>query len=116
MILMVTRRTGRFLGLPAMLVVAALLSGFVTRAVYLPGPAPASSQPLAPEFGERSLPAVVLLLNHRPDGKTVYGAGLVIDGEGRVLTNFHVVEGAVSLGAMLYDPRRTSYTAFDGGL
>ena len=29
-----------------MLAAAAILSGFVTRAVYLPAPAPASSQPL----------------------------------------------------------------------
>jgi S1-C subfamily serine protease len=99
-----------------MLASAALVSGFVTRAVYVPASAPASSQPLTSGWTERVLPAVVLLLNHRPDGKTLYGAGLVLDGEGRVLTSLHVVDGAASLGAMTYDPRRTSYTALDGGL
>jgi S1-C subfamily serine protease len=116
MILRVTQRPGGFWGLLVMLASAALLSGFVTRAVYVPAPAPASSQPLTAGWTQRILPAVVLLLNRRPDGKTVYGAGLVLDGEGRVLTSLHVVEGAASLGAMTYDPERTSYTAFDGGL
>jgi len=86
----------------------------VTRVVYIPEPA--ESQPLASGWSDRVLPAVVLLLNHRPNGSTVYGAGLVLDGEGRVLTSLHVVAGSASLGAMMYDSRRTSYTAFDGGL
>jgi serine protease Do len=61
------------------------------------------------------LPAVALIVNHRVDGRTGYGAGVLLD-RGRVLTNLHVVSYAVSLQAMLYDPDRPSYTALDGGL
>ncbi len=68
------------------------------------------------EVVESALPAVVLLLNTRPDGTTTYGAGLILGKDGRVLTNYHVIEGAKSLGAMLYKPGRISYTPMDGGL
>jgi hypothetical protein len=64
---------------------------------------------------ERTLPAVVLVLNTQPDGQTVYGAGLLIE-PSLVLTSQHVVSGAMTLGAMLYRPGRTSYTLMDGGL
>jgi hypothetical protein len=63
----------------------------------------------------RSMPAVVLLLNTQADGRTLYGAGLLIE-PGLVLTSQHVVAGASKLGAMLYRPGRTSYTPMDGGL
>jgi hypothetical protein len=71
-----------------------------------------------PKFAElvaRSMPAVVLLLNTQADGAVKYGAGLLV-GNGLVLTSQHVVADAKSLGAMLYEPRRTSYTPMDGGL
>ncbi len=68
------------------------------------------------EVVDSALPAVVLLLNTRPDGTTTYGAGLILGKDGRVLTNYHVIEGAKSLGAMLYKPGRVSYTPMDGGL
>src|SRR6185295_14807798 len=84
-------------------------------------PAPATSrQTLAdePKFAElvaRSMPSVVLLLNTQSDGAVKYGAGLLIE-RGLVLTSQHVVADAKTLGAMLYDSRRTSYTPMDGGL
>jgi hypothetical protein len=84
-------------------------------------PAPAASKPsLAdePKFAElvaRSMPSVVLLLNTQSDGAVKYGAGLLIE-RGLVLTSQHVVADAKTLGAMLYDARRTSYTPMDGGL
>src|SRR5215471_16465477 len=68
-----------------------------------------------PVIVERSMPAVVLLLNTQADGSTVYGAGLLIE-PGLVLTSQHVVAGATKLGAMLYRAGRTSYTPMDGGL
>jgi trypsin-like peptidase len=74
------------------------------------------AEPAMVEVVERALPAVVLLLNYKPDGTTTYGAGLIIGKDGRVLTNHHVIAGAKSLGAMLYKPGRTSYTPMDGGL
>jgi len=88
-----------------------------------PQAAPASSkitgdaaEPAMVEVVERALPAVVLLLNYRPDGTTTYGAGVIVGKDGRVLTNHHVIAGAKSLGAMLYKPGRISYMPMDGGL
>jgi len=75
-----------------------------------------AAEPAMVEVVERALPAVVLLLNTRADGSTSYGAGLILGKDGRVLTNHHVIEGAKSLGAMLYKPGRVSYTPMDGGL
>jgi S1-C subfamily serine protease len=65
---------------------------------------------------EKSLPGVVLLINYRPDGKVGYGAGIIVDDGGRVLTNLHVVANAQNLAALLFDPERVSYTPEDGGL
>lgn len=65
---------------------------------------------------ERALPGVVLIVNQRADGKVGFGSGILLDGEGRVLTNMHVIADAASLGAMLYDAKRTSYIPADGGL
>lgn len=65
---------------------------------------------------KKALPGVVLLLNQRTDGKLGFGAGVLIDDHGLVLTNLHVVANANSLGAMFYDAARTSYTPMDGGL
>ena len=75
-----------------------------------------AAEPAMVEVVERALPAVVLLLNTRADGTTTYGAGLILGKDGRVLTNHHVIEGARSLGAMIYKPGRISYTPMDGGL
>ncbi len=82
---------------------------------------PASSR--LPPRGDASLaeliadamPGVVLLVNFREDGSQRFGAGAVLEG-GVVLTNLHVVEGAKTLGAMIYDPKRTTYSPLDGGL
>lgn len=65
---------------------------------------------------KRALPGVVLLLNQRADGKLGFGSGVLLDEHGLVLTNLHVVANASSLGAMLHDPSRVSYTPMDGGL
>lgn len=62
------------------------------------------------------MPGVVLLVRQLPNGKTGYGAGLLVDDSGTVLTNLHVVSGATALGALMYDEARTSYTSLDGGL
>lgn len=66
-------------------------------------------------WADRVLPAVVLLLAHHPDGRVVYGAGILV-GPGRALTSLHVVGGAERIAAMLHDPARESYTVLDGGL
>ncbi|HNH46460.1 MAG TPA: trypsin-like peptidase domain-containing protein, partial [Myxococcota bacterium] len=64
---------------------------------------------------QNSLPAVVLLVVDRPEGQG-YGSGSLLDDEGRVLTNLHVVQGATSLRALLWEPDRPSWSAMDGGL
>src|SRR5438874_596150 len=119
-------RTGSFARLAV--VVVAGLAACTTRArsvaprlASAPVAAPAARPPQwadEPKFAElvaRSMPAVVLLLNTQADGSVKYGAGLLIE-RGLVLTSQHVVADAKSLGAMLYEPRRTSYTPMDGGL
>lgn len=77
---------------------------------------PPLAEPAMVEAATRALPAVVLLLNTKPDGTTTYGAGLIVGSDGRVLTNHHVIAGAKSLGAMIYKAGRVSYTPMDGGL
>ena len=62
-----------------------------------------------------TLPGVVLLVSRHADGAIGFGAGIVIDDEGGVLTNLHVVADG-TLGALLYDPKRVSYIPQDGGL
>jgi S1-C subfamily serine protease len=74
------------------------------------------SQRAAVDILKRALPGVVLLLNQRSDGKLGFGSGVLLDDHGHVLTNLHVVANASSLGAMLHNPSRVSYTPMDGGL
>ena len=62
------------------------------------------------------LPGVVLIVNRTADGTIGFGSGIVVDDDGLVLTNLHVVAGGDSLGALLYDPKRVSYIPQDGGL
>ncbi len=90
-----------------------------SRLASAPAQAPArptlADEPKFAELVARSMPSVVLLLNTQSDGSVKYGAGLLIE-RGLVLTSQHVVADAKTLGAMLYEPRRTSYTPMDGGL
>lgn len=69
-----------------------------------------------PDLVTASLPGVVLLVRGNPDGTIGYGAGVLIDEHGTILTNLHVVANATTLGAMFYDPERRSYIPDDGGL
>ena len=84
-------------------------------AAVLPGKASVLDEPKFAEVVARSMPAVVLLLNTQADGSVKYGAGLLLE-HGLVLTSQHVVADVKTLGAMLYEARRTSYTPMDGGL
>lgn len=70
----------------------------------------------------RTLPGVVLVVNERPDGVTVFGSGILVS-EDRALTNGHVIDNgddpaASSISVMLYDPNRPSHggLAEEGGL
>jgi len=84
-------------------------------AAVAPAKASVAEEPKFAEVVARSMPAVVLLLNTQADGSVKYGAGLLLE-RGLVLTSQHVAADAKTLGAMLYEPRRTSYTPMDGGL
>ncbi len=59
---------------------------------------------------------VVIVLAHRADGQTGFGSGVLLAGNGDIITNRHVTDGATSLGVLFYDPKRPSYAAEDGGL
>lgn len=63
-----------------------------------------------------ALPAVVLVVTQRPDGKIGYGSGLVVGQPRRVLTNAHVITDATQLRVMTWDPKRTTYIPQEGGL
>ncbi len=67
----------------------------------------------SPSAARRS---VVVIIAHRSDGKTGFGAGVLLQANGDIITNRHVVEGASSLGVLFYDPKQRSYAAEDGGL
>jgi len=65
---------------------------------------------------EESPASVVLVVAELDGGGTSYGAGVVVDGSGHAVTNWHVLRNAHALRAMLYQRGRTSYTPMDGGL
>ncbi len=64
----------------------------------------------------QSLHGVVLLVTDLGGGLASYGSGVVVDEQGDVVTNLHVLEGAKAVRALVYDPDRPSYAAIDGGL
>src|SRR5258708_10719686 len=74
-----------------------------------------TEEPDYADIAARSMPAAVLLLTTTRAGNVMYGAGMLLE-HGMVLTSQHVIADAKSLGVMLYEPRRTSYTPMDGGL
>lgn len=108
---MKTRR-GIALGLCAVLATSAGCSR-LRRTEKAPDAAAAKS---TEELLAGVLPGVVLLVNRHDDGAIGFGAGIVVDDDGLVLTNLHVVAGGASLGGLLYDPKRVSYVPQDGGL
>jgi len=69
-----------------------------------------------PTIIEASLPGVVLLVGEDRSGSLHYGAGVLLDGAGGVLTSLHVVEQIDELYGLLYASDRTSYSTLDGGL
>ncbi|MBK7864009.1 MAG: trypsin-like peptidase domain-containing protein [Archangiaceae bacterium] len=86
------------------------LDGWSSKAVGTPGDRPLT------EVVSEALPSVVLIVSSKGDGKTTYGAGLVLGPGSLVLTNLHVLGDQKSIGVMLYAPDRVSYTPMDGGL
>jgi S1-C subfamily serine protease len=54
---------------------------------------------------EAAAPSVVELIVHRADGSTDTGAGFFVDSDGHVVTNSHVVDGAMSVDVSLADGR-----------
>src|SRR5262245_59233963 len=86
------------------------LDGWSLRSVGSP-----SDRPLAQVVNE-ALPSVVLIVSSRGDGKTTYGAGLILGPGSLVLTNLHVLGDQKTIGVLLYSPERVTYTPMDGGL
>jgi S1-C subfamily serine protease len=67
------------------------------------------------ELGQ-SLYGVVLLVVSLEGGLASYGSGVVVDDQGTVVTNLHVVDKGIGVHALTYDPDKPSYAAVDGGL
>ncbi len=65
---------------------------------------------------QRGLFGTVLLVTTLDKGLASYGSGVVLNKEGLILTNLHVLDGARAVYALPYDPDKPSYTAVDGGL
>jgi len=86
------------------------LDGWQASSVGTPGDLPLE------QVVQQALPSVVLVVNHRDDGKVGYGAGLLLGPNAQVLTSLHVVQHAQSLAVVLYRPDFVSYTPMDGGL
>ncbi len=85
-----------------------------------PTPAAAeASQPGAPgwsEVVEAAMPSVVLILAEREGEPGRFGAGIVMDQTGRVLSNHHIVAQADRLTVLAYEPGRLSYSPLEGGI
>ncbi len=86
------------------------LDGWSSAAVGTPGDRPLS------EVVNEALPSVALIVSSKGDGKTTYGAGLILGPGSLVLTNLHVLGDQKQIGVLLYAPNRLTYTPMDGGL
>jgi hypothetical protein len=100
----------------SMKLLLSLMGSFVLASCARTQAAQGPSKPSTVDLVKAALPGIVLLLNNRPDGKVGFGTGLILDEHGLVVTNLHVVANARSIGAMLYDPARPTYSVMDGGL
>ncbi len=76
----------------------------------------ASTKTSLSSLAERGRSGVVLILNYKPDGTTTFGAGLIINDDGGIVTNSHVIDGANAVGVLLFRADRTTYSPLDGGL
>ncbi len=76
----------------------------------------ATAKPSLASLAERGRSGVVLILNYKPDGTTTFGAGLIINDDGGIVTNSHVIDGANAVGVLLFRADRTTYSPLDGGL
>ena len=92
-----------------------------------PGPAAGRSSPASPlrpldttgqpivRVVDRVRPAVVNVRAELGDaGQEAEGTGFIVDSDGIVVTNFHVVEGAVALHVITADGRRVAARAIGG--
>src|SRR5262245_59101451 len=78
--------------------------------------APSPAAPSPSPSPDARLDGVVLLLRTTQDDKLGYGAGVLLDDDGLVLTALHVVAGGKDLRALTYDATKPLYTAADGGI
>ena len=66
---------------------------------------PLYDEPAVISLFEAAAPSVVELIVHRADGSTDTGTGFFVDSDGHVVTNSHVVDGAMSVDVSLADGR-----------
>ena len=64
---------------------------------------------------DRAMHGVVLLVTDLGGGNAGYGAGVVINADGDIVTNLHVLDGAKRVQALPYDPQRPSLEMAVGG-
>jgi putative serine protease PepD len=69
-----------------------------------PAAAPAASATATPDVVQRVLPSVVNVRVEGP-GRSGQGSGVVLEGAGTILTNYHVVEGASRVSVAFNDGR-----------
>jgi len=84
-------------------------------------PSPVTSPPVVQqrslvEIQTEILPAVALLYGQDEAGRLHYGTGLLLEEEGQILTNWHVVKPHEETFILFHDPERETYTALDGGV
>jgi S1-C subfamily serine protease len=65
---------------------------------------------------ETSASSVVLVVVEIENGRTRYGAGVVVNRAGGVVTSWHLLSDAKTIHVMFYRPGRPSYTPMEGGL
>ncbi len=89
----------------------------------LEAPSSAGSDPAGPTpsagwaaLVEGAMPSVVLLLTDCQEDERCYGAGIVTDERGTVLTNHHLVSEASHIEVLPYEPGRISYSPLEGGV
>lgn len=58
------------------------------------------------EVVRRNEPAAVVVLGEKPGGRTVQGSGCFVDGDGKVLTSLHQVDGLKRIQILLHDGTR----------
>jgi hypothetical protein len=86
------------------IVAAVVLAGSAGHAQQAQGPAPAGKRYTVPELARTMSPAVVFIGNANRKGEVEsIGSGFVVDPNGTIVTNYHVIQGAHALQVKMLD-------------